>query len=252
MRSVLVAVGIMVGSSIGWPMAESPVDSWLAQAQAAEARLDRRAALELCLQAERLQPNHAGLLQLISRYYSEMVEHVAEIEEKQRLCVASLDYARRAQAAAPGDPVNVLSVSVAYGKLSLVSPTRLKIDYASRAHDFAQQSLVLDPDYALAHHVLGEWNLSVATLNAPSRWWARLIGKLPAASTAAAVQHLTRATLLAPDVPAHHAALGFALLADGQATAAQAAFERALALPPRDDLDRRELQRVQDHLKTRR
>jgi tetratricopeptide (TPR) repeat protein len=54
---------------------------------------------------------------------------------------------------------------------------------------------------------------------------------------AEAVRHLTRATELSPQLPAHRVELGFALLADGQRDAAKAAFEKALALPKQEKYD---------------
>ena len=86
--------------------------------------------------------------------------------------------------------------------------------------------------------VLGQWHHEVASIGATTRFFVRLIyGGLPAASTTEGVQHLRRAVALNPQNPSHHAELGFALRADGQADAAQQAFARALELPSREKHD---------------
>ncbi|ACB73875.1 hypothetical protein [Opitutus terrae] len=228
--------------------AEPSADPLLAAAQHAEEQHHLATALALALQAEPRHPTDAALLQAISRYYSERSEEVTDRAEKERLCRSALAYAQRSTALAPERAVNVLSVAIAAGKLARVSGPRRRIDYARMAHTWATRALQLDPDYALAHHVLGQWHCEVATLNAPTRWLARMMGGLPPASLSEAIAHLRRAVELAPDRPAHHAALGFALLAAGERDAARASLEQALALPSRDAHDTIEQARARQAL----
>jgi tetratricopeptide (TPR) repeat protein len=208
------------------------------RALAAEARFDTPAALALYQEADGLRPNDAVILQNISRQYSDSSSDVADPAEQRRRCATALTFARRAVALQPHSAVNVLSLAICYGKLGRYSDTRTRIEYSRLVKQYADEALALDPGYDYAHHVLGRWNYEVASLGLGTRWIVRLIyGGLPEASTAEAVRQLRRATELSPDRPAHQVELGFALLADGQRTAARQAFERALDMPQREKYD---------------
>jgi tetratricopeptide (TPR) repeat protein len=217
----------------------------------AERRLDSKTALELFLQAEPAWPKEPWLLQKISRQYSDLVIDTPDPAEKKRLCVAALDYARRAAALQPDNAVNQLSLAISYGKLGMYSDVRTRIEYSRLVREHAERALALNPDYDYAHHVLGRWNYEVASLGAGTRFIVKLIyGGLPPASIAEALRHLRRAVELSPRDPSHRVELGFALLAGDQPEAARTAFEAALQLPPQQKFDREELQRARDALRT--
>jgi tetratricopeptide (TPR) repeat protein len=228
--------------------ADAP-DPVLRDALAAEARGDSRSALELFRRASSERPRDAFILQKISRQLSDLSDEVSPPEEKKRLCTEALVDAERAVALAPDNAVNVLSVAICHGKLALLADVRGKISASRLMRDYAERALALDPNYALAHHVLGRWHYEVASLGTTKRFLVRLIyGGLPPASTAEAVRHLQRAVALAPDRASHRAELGFALLADGQRDAAREAFGQALVLPPREKYDAAAQVRARDAL----
>jgi tetratricopeptide (TPR) repeat protein len=219
----------------------------LHDAIAAEARHEPKAALELFRRADALDPENPRVLQKISLQLSELVEDTADAAEKRRLALESLSFAERAAALAPNDAVAVCSVAICEGKLALLENTRGKVERSRLMHDYAERALALDPNSALAHHVLGRWHYEVASLGAAKRLLVRLIyGGLPSASTAEAVRHLRRAVELEPQSPAHRAELGFALRADGQPAAARAAWTQALALPARSRYDRAAQRRARE------
>ena len=240
LRAVLLLSALLCLPAAANPVspADSDTAALLRAALAAEARFDSKTALELFLQADAARPNDPVLLQKIARQYSDLDFDTPDLAEKKRLCTTALSYAQRSVALAPKNPVNVLSLAICYGKLATYSDTRTKLEYSRLVKDHAEQSLALDPTYDYAHHVLGRWHYEVATLGAATRFIVKIIyGGLPNASTAEAVRHLTRATELSPQLPAHRVELGFALLADGQRDAAKAAFEKALALPKQEKYD---------------
>lgn len=206
----------------------------LADALAAEARLDSRAALAGFLAAAQAAPNDAFILQKIARQYSDLVVDQTTDEDRRRYAAAALAYAERAVALEPRNAVNVLSLAVARGKLAAYSDTREKVRLSRQIRADAERALALAPDYAWAHHVLGRWHYEVAELGATARLWVRLFyGGLPPASRTEAVAHLERATQLEPDELNHWLDLGFAYAAAGDATRARAAWEHGLAMPPR-------------------
>ncbi|HNC24769.1 MAG TPA: hypothetical protein PLU52_11230 [Opitutaceae bacterium] len=220
------------------------------QARAAEARYDTTTALGLFLRADAARPNDPVILQKISRQYSDATNDTADVDEKKRLCTLALDYARRATALAPDDPVNQLSVAICYGKLGFYSDARTKVEYSRLVKSHAERALALDPNYDYAHHVLGRWHYEVATLGLGARFIVRLVyGGLPPASTAEAVQHLRRATELAPRLPSHRIELGLALLADGQRAAAKQTLEEALRLSPVEKHDPAAFERGREALR---
>ncbi len=228
--------------------ADAPADL-LAQAQAAETRLDSRSALELYRQADAAQPGDSFILQKIARQYSDLVLEQPTDAERKRYAQTALEYAQRAVALNPRDPVNVLSLAVSHGKLAVYSDTKAKLQYSRLVKEEAERALTLDPNYAWAHHVLGRWHYEVASLGAASRWVVRLLyGGLPGASHAEAVAHLRRAVALEPDELNHHLELGFALAAAGEKAPARQVWERGLAMPERGKHDAAAKQRAREAL----
>lgn len=210
----------------------------LERAAAAEAALESRRALELYYEALRATPESPFILQKIARQYSDLVEDQRSPEEKKRYAQTALDYARRAVALEPENPVNVLSLAISHGRLATYSDTRTKVKYSRLIKEEAGRALALDPDYAWAHHVLGRWHHEVASLGRTARFFVTLFyGGLPEASSAEAIKHLERAVALEPDVVAHRVELGLILHAVGQPARARVELERGLALPTREKHD---------------
>lgn len=213
-------------------------DELVHAALTAEARFDSKTALALFLRANAERPNDPVILQKISRQYSDLTIDTPDVAEKKKLCTKALEFAQRAVALAPKNPVNVLSLAICYGKLALYSSTRTKIEDSRLVKQYAEAALALDPNYAYAHHVLGRWHYEVASLGATKRLLVNVVyGGLPAASTAEAVRQLRQAVALEPNLPAHRVELGFALLANGEREEARRAFQQALALPTQEKYD---------------
>lgn len=215
------------------------------EALAAEARLDSRAALQLYQQADAARPNDAFILQKIARQHSDLVVEQPDVEAKKRYAQTALDYARRAVALKPDDPVNVLSLAVCHGKLAVYSDTKTKIRYSRLVKEEAGRALALDPGYAWAHHLLGRWHYEVADLGATSKFFVRVLyGGLPPASFDEGIRHLRRATELEPDELNHWLELGFAHAAAGRPEAARTEWMRGLAMPSRSKHDEPAKQRA--------
>lgn len=211
---------------------EATLAALLAEARSAESGFEVARALELYLAAERLAPDDPDTLQKIAQQLSDLTLGTEDRAEKKARAEKALDYARRAVALEPNDPVNVLSLAICYGKLGAYGDTRAKVEYSRLVKQEAERALALDPTYDWAHHVLGRWHHEVADLGAAARFFVRLVyGGLPPASRAEAVRYLERAVALAPTRVSHHAELGFAHLAAGNKEEARRAFEAALALP---------------------
>jgi tetratricopeptide (TPR) repeat protein len=233
-RTILLSIALAGGVLAQAPPPQTDLGTLRQEALAAEARQDTGRALELYLELERANPRDAFVLQKIARQYSDREVEMPTPAGKKSTVERALTYARRAVELEPRNAVNVLSLAICYGKLGLYSDVRTKVEYSRHVKEEAERALSLDPGYAWAHHVLGRWHYEVGTLGSAARLWVRLFyGGLPAASTSEAVRLLEKAIALEPDELAHRLELGFALLADGQARAAEAAFRAGLAMPSR-------------------
>jgi tetratricopeptide (TPR) repeat protein len=214
-------------------------EDWIREGTAAEARGDARQALEDFLQAGRLRPQDASVMEAISRQYSDLSDGMPTQKEKEEYARQALDYAQRAVAQQPGGSANVLAVAISYGKMALSGSPRQRLSYAKLIRDYAQRALALDPNNAWAHHVLGEWNSEVAAVDPPLRFFARMFfGGLPKGSFEEAIEHLRRATEIDPSEPAHWIELGFVYQKSGHADLARQAWEHGLALPGQTVYDR--------------
>lgn len=218
--------------------AASPVAVCLKEAQAAESRFDPVDALRWYLQADRAQPNDPAILRGLSKAYSDSTLATPNAAEKKRRIEQALACAQHACLLEPRNAVNQLSLAVCYGKLGLYAETRDKIEYARLVKRYAEQALALDPNYAYAYHVLGQWNYEVASLGRTKRFLVSVFyGGLPPASTADAVRELERAVALEPGIVSHRLALGYAYRADGQPDRARQCFEQVLTMPKRELYD---------------
>ena len=226
-----VACLLLAGGLVASSAAEN-VPGLLRDAAAAEARLDSARALELYLQADAAQPGDVRILQSMARQYSDLVLDQTTEAERRRCAQAALDYARRAEAIDPRNPVSVLSLAIAYGKLAACSDTRTKVRYSRQVKEEAERALALDPDYAWAHHILGRWHREVAALGPAARGFVWLFyGGLPGASPEEAVVQLQRAVALGPGELNHHLELGFALAAADRMAGARQAWAQGLSMP---------------------
>jgi len=239
--SALVTIALGGPATLSNPPAvpvASPVAVCLQAAQAAEARFDPADELRWYLQADRARPNDPVILRGLSKAYSDSTLATSIPAEKKRRIEQALACARRACLLEPDNAVNQLSLAVCYGKLGLYAETRDKIEYARLVKRYAEQALALDPNYAYAHHVLGQWNYEVASLGRTKRFLVSVFyGGLPPASTADAVRELERAVALEPEIVSHRLALGYAYRADGQPDRARQCFEQVLTMPKRELYD---------------
>jgi tetratricopeptide (TPR) repeat protein len=224
------AVSLFLAGTVSVLGAHAP--TVLDRARAEEAHCDPAAALPLYLTVLRSQPDDPAILLKVARQYSDLADRRATMAERRECVRAALGYAERAARLDPRSAVAQLSLAICHGKLAAWSgQAREKIANSRLVQEEAQRALELDPRYAWADDILGQWNCALAALSAPERVFALIFyGGLPAASYDQALAHLRRAVALEPDEPAHRVELGFVYLAVGQRPAAAAEFTRSLAL----------------------
>jgi tetratricopeptide (TPR) repeat protein len=208
------------------------------QGDEADAQFNPDKALQFYLQAFSERPKDPHTLLRISKEYSDSTLAISDPIEDRRRIEKALEYAERAAELEPRNPVALLSQAICYGKLGLYSDTREKIEYARLVKEYAERALAEDPNYAYAHHVLGQWEYEVASLGRTKRFLVSLVfGGLPPASTEDSVHHLELAVQLEPNTASHRLALGFAYLANGEPAKARRLFEQVIAMPVKEIYD---------------
>jgi tetratricopeptide (TPR) repeat protein len=195
-------------------------------------------ALTLCLEAEKAAPNDGEILRRIAKQYAELVLDAPDQAQKRVLADKSLDFARRAVAAAPENALTHLSLAICYGRAATVADAKTKIAYSKLIKKHADDALALDPSNDLTHFVLGSWSYEMANLSGLLRAAARLVyGAIPAATNKDAVRFLEKAVALNPRRVSNHAALGRAYAALGDTDRAKQSLSRSLSLPNGDKAD---------------
>lgn len=209
-----------------------------------DAQLKTKEALAVYLAAEKLSPDNAELLHRIAKQYGESQNDVSSKEERRKIGMTALDYAKRAVAADPKNSMAQLALAVSYGRVAPYLDNKTKIAYSKLVKEHADKARSLDPSgNDLVYHVLGAWNYELSNLNPILRAVAQLIyGKLPNASNEAAVENFKKAVQLNPRRLANHVELGRTYAAMGKKDEAREELEKGLALPnrQRDDPETKE------------
>ena len=161
----------------------------------------------------------------------------AEDERKQALFKEAIALAEEAVRLDPDNPQARIELAHTKGRYAETLGTleALEGGFAEQVRDAAEKALALKPDLAAAHLVLGTWHARVI---GDGGFMARM---LYGASEKDALAHYEKALELAPDMkyPLVQYALGLLLLDDDDHRRnARRLFERAIALPSADALDR--------------
>jgi tetratricopeptide (TPR) repeat protein len=239
LAALILLLGARPGACAGSPPPEAAQDDSLVRlGDAAAARFDPEGALRFYLKASLERPKDPTVLLKIAKEYSDSTVTMTDTAESARRIEKALRYSQRAAELDPGSAVAVLSQAVCYGKLADFCDGRRKFEYARLVKEYADRALAMDPNYAYAHDVLGQWECEVATLGTAKRLLASLIfGDLPPASTEESVRQLEWAVRLEPDIATHRLALGFAYLANGQTAKARRSFEYVISMPTKEIYD---------------
>jgi len=216
----------------------SNFDDLVHQGESADAQFDPSKALPFYIRAQALRPSDVPILLKIAKEYSDSTLAIQDAVEDRRRIERALEYSNRAVELDPHNAVALLSKAICYGKLATYCGTREKIGYVRLVKLFTDQALAADPNYAYAHHVLGQWEYQVAALGRTKQFLVSIVyGGLPEASTEEGVHQLQVAVKLEPNIASHRLALGFAYLANGEPAKARPLFEQVMAMPCRELYD---------------
>ncbi|MEO8206119.1 MAG: hypothetical protein ABI615_08055 [Chthoniobacterales bacterium] len=214
------------------------VDELLKKGDQLDLALKNREALMMYLEADKLRPNDAHILHLISQEYALMMADVSTKKEKTALATQALDYAQRAKTADPNNAKARLGLAICYGRIAELQTPSKRVEYARKIEEETQAALKLDASNDYAWHVLGRWNYEIANLNPLLAFVVkRVYGKLPNASNANAIANFKKALSLNPNRLIHHAELGRAYAAAGDKALAKIELEKALSMPSKEKDD---------------
>jgi len=177
----------------------------------------------------------------LARVRLEQADNATDDRARRRLTDEAVRQARRAVRLDPDDPWGQVYEAIAVGKLALLVGGRTKIRLGGEVRDAARRALARDPRNDLALNVLGQWHREVATLSPVLRLAAKVMyGGVPAgASLDSSAILLARAVAAAPRRIRNRVELGATESEMARWPEAIAAFDTALALPPRDPGDAR-------------
>jgi len=238
---VALALGVPANWALGSdaPAAAGPsFDELVQQGVSADAKFDPNGALPFYIKAHAMRPSDTQILLKIAKDYSDSSLAIPDPTEDRRRIERALEYSNRAVELDPHNAVALLSKAVCYGKLADYCDTREKIEYVRLVKKFTDEALAVDPTYAYAHDVLGQWEYQVAELGRTKQFLVSLVyGGLPQASTEEGVRQLEVAVKLEPNNASHRLALGFAYIANGEPGKARPLFVQVIAMPCRELYD---------------
>ena len=210
----------------------STAAGFLAAGDSALVRLDLAAASAAYTRAHQVAPQSYEAAWKLARALADQATLSTKRDEQERLCQEAESMARAAIMIEPRGAKGHAFLAVALGKLALFVGGKRKVRLSHEVKAEADTALALDPDEDLAHHVLGVWNREIVKLPGVLKFFAKaLYGKLPDASMDAALDHLTKARSLRPDVIPHRVELGITLASAGSYREAKQELEGALRMP---------------------
>ncbi len=137
-------------------------------------------ALEAYLSVLKSEPDNYTALWNASYLYSRIGNRFDEKKQKVEYFKKAKELAERALKVDSTDANSNFAMSVAMGRIALISGAKARLAASSDIKYYAEQALKFDPHHAGAWHVLGRWNYKVANLNFAEKFAAKvLFGGLP-------------------------------------------------------------------------
>jgi len=207
------------------------VDEMLDQAKQLEKQMKETEALIRFKEVLKLQPDQVIALVEASELSSREGNRQKEKEDKARFFGEAKGYAEEALKVAPNDPGANYAMSVAMGRMALISGAKEKVAASREVKKYAELAIKFNPNYAQAYHVLGKWNFEVANLSFLERNAAKaLFGGLPDGSLQQAIDNYEKCRRLDPSFILNYYELARAYKKNDQETQAMEVLKKAVTL----------------------
>lgn len=214
-------------------------EEFMAQGDVAHEAFQNEASLTAYQAAYALNPNDCAAAWKVSRAFADIGDDKTDKTERTANFTKAEEFARKAIAICPNSDMAHLQLSIAIGRVALMSGKKEQVQLSQAVKDEAEKALELNPDNDTAHHVYARWHRKVATLSGVSKAFAKILyGGLPPASLEDAEKHFLKAIELHPEHINHHLELGLTYVEMKQDNKAAAAFRKALELPAKSNKDK--------------
>ncbi len=148
------------------------------------------------------------------------------------------------------DEANV-SMSIAMGRIALTKSGKDKIELVKGIKEYADNAIKINPNNAIAWHVLGKWNYEISNLNFIEKTAVKLIfGALPAASFQKSINAFEKAKKLSIGFMQNYLELAKAYKKTGQSKLAINNLNELIKLTPVSENDRIVLSEAKSILET--
>ncbi len=186
---------------IGFPclVYSQDVAQLLKEAQQQETLLHENEAFLKYADVLKKDPNNLNALWKCSELCSRIGARQASKEKMQPYFFAARNYASNALHVNPNSSDANFVMSLALGRVSLISGTKERVMLARDVKYYAENAIRLDPNNFRAYHILGRWYYDVSNLNLAEKSFARIFyGKLPSASLDEAIFNFEKSRALNP------------------------------------------------------
>lgn len=216
---------------IGGALHAQSVDEMVDQAKQLEKQMKEADALARYKEILKVQPDQLAALVEASELSSREGNRRKEKEEKARYFSEAKSYAEEALKLAPNDPGANYAMSVAMGRMALISGAKEKVAASRDVKRYAELAIKFNPNHAQAYHVLGKWNYEVANLSFLEKNAAKaLFGGMPDGSLQQAIDNYEKCRRLDPSFILNYYELARAYKKNDQETQAMEVLKKAVTL----------------------
>lgn len=145
---------------------------------------ENQKALDVLLQAEKMEHNNFGVLWRMSRSYVDIGEHLpnktdADKEKQLEYYQKAFDYADKAVKAKPDSAIGYVRRAIANGRVALFKGVWSAIDFVKQVKADCEKALSLDPNNAAAYYIFGRTHAKLCEKSKMIRWplglgWANM------------------------------------------------------------------------------
>ncbi len=145
---------------------------------------ENQKALDVLLQAEKMEHNNFGVLWRMSRSYVDIGEHLpnktdADKEKQLEYYQKAFDYADKAVKAKPDSAIGYVRRAIANGRVALFKGVWSAINFVKQVKADCEKALSLDPNNAAAYYIFGRTHAKLCEKSKMIRWplglgWANM------------------------------------------------------------------------------